>query len=231
MQLSQDVRQKIRLFQRIEITEHHIYKRLAEKIQSPENAKIVAQIAEDELRHYEGLKKYSGEELPPYWATMWTYYFISLLFGFTFGIKLMERSEKGVQKDYDDIVYVGGDTQAIFNLEYRIPLVGRTVSLVPFVDAGNTWVLKKSELERKIVTPGRIQILPAQFLPGTNTGLRVSTGVELQVVLPVLNAPFRIDFALNPLRIDRDFVGPVTGIPFGIHEPSHAFKFTVGRTF
>ena len=104
MQLSQDVRRKIRLFQRIEITEHHIYKRLAKKINSPENAKIVAQIAEDELRHYEGLKKYSGEDLPPYWATMWMYYFISLLFGFTFGIKLMERSEKGVQKDYDDII-------------------------------------------------------------------------------------------------------------------------------
>ena len=104
MQLSQDVRQKIRLFQRIEITEHHIYKRLAKKINSPENAKIVVQIAEDELRHYEGLKKYSGEDLPPYWATMWTYYFISLLFGFTFGIKLMERSEKGVQKDYDEII-------------------------------------------------------------------------------------------------------------------------------
>jgi VIT1/CCC1 family predicted Fe2+/Mn2+ transporter len=104
MQVSRDVRQKIRLFQRIEITEHHIYKRLAEKIKSPENAKIVAQIAEDELRHYEGLKKYSGEDVPPYWATMWTYYFISLLFGFTFGIKLMERSEKGVQKDYDEII-------------------------------------------------------------------------------------------------------------------------------
>ena len=104
MQLSQDIRQKIRVFQLIEITEHHINKRLAKKINSPENAKIVAQIAEDELRHYEGLKKYSGEDVPPYWATMWTYYFISLIFGFTFGIKLMERSEKGVQKDYDQII-------------------------------------------------------------------------------------------------------------------------------
>ncbi len=138
---------------------------------------------------------------------------------------------KTVAKPFDDIVYVGGDTQAIFNLEYRIPLVGQVVSLVPFLDAGNTWVLKKGELERKIVTPGLIQTLPAQFLPGTNSGLRMSTGIEWQVVLPVLNAPFRIDFALNPARIDRNFNGPVTGIPFGIHQPSHDFKFTVGRTF
>ncbi len=35
---------------------------------------------------------------------MWTFYLISRIFGFTFGIKLMERSEKGVQKDYDQII-------------------------------------------------------------------------------------------------------------------------------
>ena len=140
-------------------------------------------------------------------------------------------TSKTVNKPYDDIVYVGGDTQAIFNLEYRIPLIGQTVSLVPFLDTGNTWVLKKAELERKIASPGLIETLPAQFLPGTNSGLRMSTGIELQIVLPVLNAPFRIDFAFNPARIDGNFIGPVTGIPFGIHQPAHDFKFTVGRTF
>ena len=103
MQLSDDIRKKIMVFQRIEITEHEIYKRLAVKINSPENAKIVAQIAEDEMRHYEGLKKYSGQDVPPNWVTMWMFYLISRVFGFTFGIKLMERSEKGVQKDYDEI--------------------------------------------------------------------------------------------------------------------------------
>src|SRR6266481_2833108 len=77
-----------------------------------------------------------------------------------------------VNKNFDDIVYVGGDTQAVFNLEYRIPIIGQTVSLVPFMDTGNTWVLKQGELERKIVSPGLIQVLPAQFLPGTNSGLR-----------------------------------------------------------
>jgi VIT1/CCC1 family predicted Fe2+/Mn2+ transporter len=104
MQIADDIREKILVFQRLEITEHQIYKRLADKINSPENAKIVAQIAEDELRHYEGLKKYSGQDIPPDWLTMWTYYTISRLFGFTFGIKLLERSEKGVQRDYDEII-------------------------------------------------------------------------------------------------------------------------------
>jgi len=104
MQLTEEIRRKIMVFQRIEITEHLIYKKLAGKINSPENAKIVAQIAEDELRHYQGLKNYSQQEVPPYWFTMWRYYLISRIFGFTFGIKLMERAEKNVQKDYDDIL-------------------------------------------------------------------------------------------------------------------------------
>jgi len=140
-------------------------------------------------------------------------------------------SGKTVNRQFDDVVYVGGDTQFIFNLEYRIPLIGQVVSLVPFMDIGNTWVLKTSELERKIVSPGQIEVLPAQFLPGTNSGLRMSTGVEFQVVMPVLNAPFRIDFAFNPARVDQTFFGPVTGTPFTVHQPGHDFKFTVGRTF
>ena len=65
MQITEEIREKILVFQRLEITEYHIYKRLAGKIKSPENAKIVAQIAEDELRHYEGLKKYSGQDIQP----------------------------------------------------------------------------------------------------------------------------------------------------------------------
>ena len=104
MQLTEEIRRKIKVFQGIEITEHEIYKRLVNTINSPENAKIVAQIAEDELRHYQGLKMYSGQDVPPNWLTMWTFYLISRIFGFTFGIKLMERSEKGVQKDYDEII-------------------------------------------------------------------------------------------------------------------------------
>jgi len=119
MQLSEDIRKKVIFFQRLEITEHHIYKRLAATIKSPENAKIVAQIAEDELRHYEGLKKYSGQDVSPRWFTMWWFYLISRIFGFTFGIKLMERTEKKVQKDYDEITAVVPEA-AVFKHEEEV---------------------------------------------------------------------------------------------------------------
>lgn len=62
----------LKLFQRAEITEHHIYKRLARSV-SQKNAEILAQIAEDELRHYEGWKRYSGVEVRPDWLKVWLY--------------------------------------------------------------------------------------------------------------------------------------------------------------
>ena len=100
MQLSENVRQQILTFQQTEITEHHIYKRLAKKVNSPENAKIIEQIAEDELRHYNGWKKYTNQDVQPRWFFVWFYYFISIVFGFTFGIKLMESGEESAQKNY-----------------------------------------------------------------------------------------------------------------------------------
>lgn len=100
MQLSESVRKQVLTFQQTEITEHHIYKRLAKRIKSPENAKIIEQIAEDELRHYNGWKKYTNEDVQPRWFFVWFYYLISIAFGFTFGIKLMEQGEEAAQVNY-----------------------------------------------------------------------------------------------------------------------------------
>jgi outer membrane protein insertion porin family len=82
----------------------------------------------------------------------------------------------------------------------------------------------------------------------------MSTGLELQVVLPIVNAPFRIYYAYNPLRLDQ-VVAPVSPItrsmfPTGaagdysyanavtlynpgylIREPRKTFRFTVATTF
>lgn len=103
MQLTEDIKEKVILFQQTEITEYHIYKRLAKRIKSPENAKILDRIAEDELRHYNGWKKYTGEEVQPRWFFVWLYYLISVVFGFTFGVKLMEQGEEAAQANYEAI--------------------------------------------------------------------------------------------------------------------------------
>jgi VIT1/CCC1 family predicted Fe2+/Mn2+ transporter len=90
----------IEKFQRIEITEHNIYKRLAKSIKDPENSKVLDQIAEDELRHYNDWKKYSQRDIKPNMWEVWKYYLISRIFGFTFGIKLMEQGEEKAQENY-----------------------------------------------------------------------------------------------------------------------------------
>lgn len=90
-------------FQRIEITEYHIYKRLAKKVKDPKNSKILDQIADDELRHSEDWKKYTQRDIKPNMWDVWKYYLISQIFGFTFGIKLMERGEEKAQANYAEL--------------------------------------------------------------------------------------------------------------------------------
>jgi vacuolar iron transporter family protein len=103
MQLSEHVQRQVLKFQQTEITEHHIYKRLARKVTPPENAQIIEQIADDELRHYNGWKKYTNRDVEPRWLLVWFYYWVSLIFGFTFGIKLMEHGEEVAQENYASV--------------------------------------------------------------------------------------------------------------------------------
>ncbi len=100
MQLSENVRRQVLNFQQTEITEHHIYRSLAKRINSSENAKILEQIAGDELRHYNGWKQYTKQDIEPRWFFVWFYYIISMVFGFTFGVKLMEMGEVTAQGNY-----------------------------------------------------------------------------------------------------------------------------------
>jgi VIT1/CCC1 family predicted Fe2+/Mn2+ transporter len=103
MQLSEHVKRQVLKFQQTEITEHHIYERLARRVTPTENAKIIEQIAQDELRHYNGWKKYTNQEVEPRWLIVWFYYIVSVVFGFTFGIKLMEQGEETAQENYASV--------------------------------------------------------------------------------------------------------------------------------
>jgi outer membrane protein insertion porin family len=150
----------------------------------------------------------------------------------------------------------GGDTQGIFNFEYRIPIFG-PVTMAPFFDAGLNKILFPSQLR---VNQGQIDSLNNEFTqaafsnrvkiaPGTQA-VRMSTGVELQVILPIVQAPFRVYWAYNPvvlqqflqppIVIDRSmfpnqttFVNAVnTYSPaYPYYEKRSTFRFTIGRTF
>jgi outer membrane protein insertion porin family len=176
----------------------------------------------------------------------------------------------------EQIIFPGGDTNLVTNLEYRVPVVG-PVTLAPFVDTGLDFVSRASQLQ---VSSAQISTLNSTvfgcpslnssfqcvggtminfnsqlpIVSGTNYQPRMSTGLELQVILPVVNAPFRVYWAYNPLRLD-EFVNspnPITRsmFPAGaageytylqtlsvyqprylLAEPLHTFRFTVATTF
>jgi rubrerythrin len=71
MELDESIRQRLMTFQRAEITEHHIYRRLAQVIRPAENQHVLEQIARDELRHYHGWKQYTGQEVKPDHTFAW----------------------------------------------------------------------------------------------------------------------------------------------------------------
>jgi VIT1/CCC1 family predicted Fe2+/Mn2+ transporter len=100
MSQEESIRRILETFQRIETTEHLIYKRLAKSVKDPENRRILEQIAEDELRHAQDWKKYTQRETKPDMWQALKYYLISRILGFTFGIKLMERGEEKAQASY-----------------------------------------------------------------------------------------------------------------------------------
>ncbi|WP_144312499.1 outer membrane protein assembly factor BamA [Terriglobus saanensis] len=120
---------------------------------------------------------------------------------------------------------VGGDTSLTTNIEYRIP-VGNSVTFAFFDDFNLTFDALKSQLRQSVL--GQTQIdsplygCPVfvngacsggkqvsfpnllQTAPGTNYVPRMSMGAEVQVILPIVNAPFRIYYAYNPLRLYED---------------------------
>jgi VIT1/CCC1 family predicted Fe2+/Mn2+ transporter len=101
MDISKELREQLLVYQKNEITEHHIYKRLAGTVKSPENRRILAKIADDELRHYRTWRSYTQQDVSPDRLAIWKYYLISRILGFTFGIKLMEGGEENAQKSYE----------------------------------------------------------------------------------------------------------------------------------
>jgi outer membrane protein insertion porin family len=123
----------------------------------------------------------------------------------------------------------GGDLKGILNTEYRIPIVGTYVSLSFFNDIGANGILRRSQLQ---LDPSAIASLHQQYpnqdfpcqpagapcvnipnnLPiaaGTNFRPHTSAGVELDIQIPIIQAPFRIYWAYNYLRFDQTITPPL----------------------
>jgi len=94
---------------------------------------------------------------------------------------------------------IGGDKLLLFNAEYYLDVYG-PLRLLAFFDAGQSYLR------------GR---------PMNLKDMRVSWGVEARFIMPVLNVPFRLIYAINPNRS-----------PFEqLYVDRKTFKFAVGTTF
>ena len=174
---------------------------------------------------------------------------------------------------------IGGDTQITSNLEYRIPIVNQ-VTFAFFTDFGLTFNAQDSQLRQSVAglstvnSPsygcptfvngacfGGQSVKFSQYLntvPGSNFVPRMSNGAELQVILPVVNAPFRIFYAYNPLRLYKNLPQQLAvdnatfrslfpnsgagqfsyqealqlyGADYVLREPRKTFRLTVSTTF
>lgn len=89
--------------QKDEITEYHLYNKLASATKNKETSKILRDIAEDEKEHYDFWKKYTGEDVKPKRFKIFFYYWLARIFGIMFGIKLMENGEEDAQEIYKKV--------------------------------------------------------------------------------------------------------------------------------
>ena len=186
------------------------------------------------------------------------------------------------------LVSVGGDTQMTANIQYQIPIIeqvsfnfftdfGLTGDLMKgqlLQSVAGASVLSSplygcpefvngacyGGITLNGTTPGLANFSPRQLptVPHTNFVPRMSNGVELQVLMPVINAPLRIYYAYNPLRLYEDVPQRLAvnntvfrsmfpnsgagdysyqqalqlyGASYQLREPRKTFRFTVGTTF
>jgi outer membrane protein insertion porin family len=123
----------------------------------------------------------------------------------------------------------GGDLKGVANVEYRIPIVGSYVTLTLFNDLGVNGILRKSQLQ---LDPSAIASLRQQYpnpdfpcqplgapcvnipnnlpiAPGTEFRPHTSAGIEIDIQIPIIQAPFRIYYAYNYLRLDQTITPPL----------------------
>jgi outer membrane protein insertion porin family len=174
------------------------------------------------------------------------------------------------------IASIGGDVNFVTNMQYTIPIYARTVAFVFFNDFGMDMATNTSQLRQSPEGSAMLDSplygcpnysngacqggVPIKFsqtinpIGGTNYVPRDSTGAELDVMMPIINAPFRVYYAFNPLRLEKDFgqenlitrsmfpaggagdysyaqAEQAYGALLQLREPRKTFRLTVSTTF
>lgn len=100
-QLDATTRAQLLKAQRNEITEYHIYSRLAKRVRDSHNAAVLQRIGNDEKEHHDIWHGYTGQDVRPSRFKILFFTFVARVLGLTFGLKLMEKGEEAAQINYD----------------------------------------------------------------------------------------------------------------------------------
>jgi outer membrane protein insertion porin family len=129
-----------------------------------------------------------------------------------------------------DVQPIGGDTELIANAEYRAPLKWR-FSGAAFFDIGaalNIRGLKAQQFTSPVqLTPPVpntfliTSVRPLGDIDGRLPNYRISLGVELRVMVPVVHIPLRFIFAYNPNA-------QISPPPATLLAPEKRFAFRIG---
>lgn len=102
--INAEQKKELLVLQQEEINGHHTYARLAEVVKDPNNSKVINRISGEELKHYQLWKRYTQQDVKPNGFKIAFFFWVSKLFGLTFGIRLMELGEEKVQKVYSRLI-------------------------------------------------------------------------------------------------------------------------------
>lgn len=104
--LDSETKARILQMQNNELTEYHVYLKLANAIKHPQNKATLQKIAADEHKHYQFWLRYTEQESKPSRWKIFKYYWLARIFGITFAIKLMEKGEQQATRNYAAIAKV-----------------------------------------------------------------------------------------------------------------------------
>ena len=103
MEISEKTLKFLLNMQQNEINEYHVYLNLTKFVKKEDDKKVLMDIAKEELIHSKTLEKYTNKKLKPQKLKVFKFFILSVIFGYTFVIKIMESGEKNAEYIYSKI--------------------------------------------------------------------------------------------------------------------------------
>mgnify|MGYP004661841169 FL=1 len=103
MEISEKTLKFLLNMQQNEVNEYHVYLNLTKFAKKEDDKKVLMDIAKEELIHSKTLEKYTNKKLKPQKLKVFKFFILSVIFGYTFVIKIMESGEKNAEYIYSKI--------------------------------------------------------------------------------------------------------------------------------